>query len=169
MARAPATIIGETLHQIRNVDEHGSWNWKRGFEVFGVKWIDFESADRVLEQESAEPEISVWADTSMAWLFNNAAVHGWVVYKSKLRISLRGDLVEEVVAEFESHSKTLQNGETEHQNLTVEIVHSGFEGGHFGVSRARLVREAAVLIAFFMVDSVPFCAVGGVALVYFGV
>jgi hypothetical protein len=49
MARAPATIIGETLHQICDVDEHGSWDWKRGFEVFGVKWIDFESADGVLE------------------------------------------------------------------------------------------------------------------------
>jgi hypothetical protein len=105
----------------------------------------------------------------MAWLFNNAAVHGWVVYEAKLWISLCGDLVEEIVAEFESHSKTLQNGKTEHQNLAVEIVHGGFESGHFGVGRARLVREAAVLIAFFMVDALPFCAVGGVALVYFWV
>ena len=109
-------------------------------------------------------------DARVAFLLDDFPLNGWVVDQPELRISLRSYLVKEMITEIHGHGETFEDIEAEGEALLVEVIHHGFEAWETRIGRARSVHEAAMLVAFLVVDAaVCFGPISGVALVYFRV
>jgi hypothetical protein len=131
MYRAPAPIIRQPLQQVCNVNQHRARHGYSGFEVAGVKGIDFEAANTVLEKKSAQSEVSVWDDARVTFLLDDTFGNGRIVEEAQLRVCALGDVVEEVVAEVHGHGETFEDGEAEGVALCVERVDGGAEVREF--------------------------------------